>query len=835
MAGSTPLSRRFSRAVSNDIAVAVVVGAAYWLAAELGLQLALIERNITPLWPPSGIAVVALLRFGRRLWPAIAIAAFLVNLPISESALAAAATAVGNTIAPLIAATLLLATGFHTRMDRPRDVVALVGLAALLSMVFSATIGSGTLVLSDAIADDRFPSAWSVWWTGDAVGVLVFAPLLLLLSTIRVDRRVAFRWSTALEAGALGVLVLVVAAYAVTSDVQMLFLVLPVVGWVAWRFGQAGAAPAVVIVCVAATWAAVEGRGPFAGSPLSDTMLKLQAFNVSIALTAFLLAAVVEERTRARRALERAAADLESRVGRRTAELSAANERLEREVAERREAEIRLRRSQRALAEAHEVARIGTWEWDVRTGEVQWSDEMYRIYGAEPQSFPVTFDKAMERVPADDQSRIRENVQSALESGRRRVGDIEYRVVFPDGQTRHLFGRARLTRDADGTPVRMLGIVQDVTERRQFEREHRIADTLQTALLPRSFDDIDGVELSARYVPAEVGFNAGGDWYDVIPITPSTVALVIGDVAGHGLEAASLMGQLRMAIRAYALENHPPHVVAARGEALLRELAPDQMVTMLYIVLDLDTLDGRLVNAGHPPPLVVNGDVASFLDAPPGPPLGMGGHPRFTETSVRIEPGSTLVLYTDGLVDRRDLALDEGLERLVRIAGEHAASDAEGLCDLLLAEMVPGDVTDDVALLAFRQLPVPAGGVHLRIDAEPRTLARVRRSLHRWLSVNGIPSSVSQEIVLASTEAVTNSIRHAYGPGSGWVEIQARLDDGHVDVEVRDGGGWRPLRGGDGGRGLGMIHACMPEVTIERGRSGTTVRMRRPVSREERR
>ncbi|MGH2526266.1 MAG: MASE1 domain-containing protein, partial [Actinomycetota bacterium] len=115
MARSPPASRRFSPPLSNDLVVAAVVGAAYWLAAELSLQLALIERNITPLWPPSGIAVVALLLFGRRLWPTIAVAAFAVNLPISETALAAAATAVGNTLAPLIAATLLLATGFHSR------------------------------------------------------------------------------------------------------------------------------------------------------------------------------------------------------------------------------------------------------------------------------------------------------------------------------------------------------------------------------------------------------------------------------------------------------------------------------------------------------------------------------------------------------------------------------------------------------------------------------------------------------------------------------------------------------------------------------------------------
>src|SRR6059036_611302 len=162
----------------------LIVGFAYYLAARLGLRVALIERNVTPLWPPTGIAVVAFLLLGRSVWPGVSLAAFLVNLPITPNPLAAAATAAGNTLAPFAAAELLRAADFRKEIDRLRDAAAIVA-AALLGMLISATIGTWTLQLSDIITADRFASAWAVWWTGDAMGVLVVAPFLLSLFVFR--------------------------------------------------------------------------------------------------------------------------------------------------------------------------------------------------------------------------------------------------------------------------------------------------------------------------------------------------------------------------------------------------------------------------------------------------------------------------------------------------------------------------------------------------------------------------------------------------------------------------------------------------------------------------
>ena len=560
------------RITRDDLVAIVVLGVLYYAAARLGLRLAIVERNITPLWPPTGLALVAFLRYGRRLWPGVAIAALLVNLPITNLP-AAVLTAAGNTLAPMVAAWLLERVGFRQQIDRVRDVVALVGLGALFSMTISATIGSAALVLSSRIEPDGFWTAWTVWWTGDAMGILVVAPFLLCVLTWNdVQPKLGLRRLP--EALVMAVLLLGATVFAMWNTGQLLFLLPPIVGWIAWRFQLRGAAPAVLLVSTVAAWAATRQVGWFADLSLTEEMLTLQLFNATIAFTAFFLSALVSERTLAREGLQRAADDLDVRVRQRTAQLVEANEHLGHEITERRDAETKLRRSEHELAEAQDLARLGRWEWDLGAGTVSWSDDLYRIHGYEPGAFPMTFEKAVELVPEEDRQRIERNLAAALAMRQRELPDIEYRIVRPDGELRALLGRARLFFDETGSPVRMLGVVQDVTERVDYDRQHRIAETLQRALLPQDLPTVDGLALAARYLPAEVGFKAGGDWYDVIPLAGGKVGLVIGDVAGHGLEAASVMGQLRMAVRAYALEGHRAgrrrrarRLGAARGRA----------------------------------------------------------------------------------------------------------------------------------------------------------------------------------------------------------------------------------------------------------------------------
>ncbi|HJS27115.1 MAG TPA: SpoIIE family protein phosphatase [Actinomycetota bacterium] len=809
------------------VAGCALLAGVYAAAAFFSLRLAIVEENVTPLWPPTGIAVAALLLFGTRWWPGIAIGALVVNLPITPSPLAAAATAAGNTLAPVLAVWILRRARFRTELDRPRDVVVLL-VAALFSMTVSASIGAGTLVLSDQVPAGDFWTSWSVWWAGDSMGVLVVAPFLLVLWNRAHHRYPPPRRLELLELFVVLALLAAVALFAVTAEVSMLFVALPFVGWASWRFEQSGAAPAALLVSSAATWAAVGDRGPFMGADLVDRMITLQGFNATVAFTAFFLAALVSERARSRQALERGAADLEARVQRRTTELSEANQRLAAQIAERREAESRLRRSERQLAEAHEVANIGAWEWDLAGDEVSWSEEMFRIHGAEPGAFQVTFERAIEFIAEADRPRIRRNTEVALEQRRAEVPDVEYRIELPDGRTKHLHARSRFSLADDGTPVRMFGIVQDVTERHEFEREHRIADTLQRSLLPASFPEMDGVSIAARYVPAERGLAAGGDWYDVIALGAGRVALVIGDVAGHGLEAASLMGQLRTAVRAYALEGHPPTVVAERTDALMHEVAEDEMATLLFVALDVEACSATIVCAGHPPPIAIGPGGARLLEVDLAPPLGFGPRSGFRASTATVQTGDTLLLYTDGLIDRHDLAIDLGLRRLLAAAEANREADPDELCDQLLSAMVSGDVSDDIAVLAVCLAPTAPGDLRLRIPAEPDALSQMRRRLARWLDAAGVPADVRGDVVLASSEAAANSIRHAYGPSRAWVEVEAAVSSDEVHVVVRDRGRWRAPRG-RGGRGLSVIEACMRSVEIDRGAAGTEVRMRRPI------
>src|SRR6478735_12797732 len=224
-------SRYASRA--RRVAVALGIGVAYYLSARVGLRLSLVGNDVTPLWPPTGVAVAALIVFGRTYWPAVALAALAVNLPISANPLAAAVTAVGNTLAPVVAVTLLQRVGFRRQLDRQRDAIAIVFLGALASMLVSATIGAATLLASGSITTAQLPAAWAVWWTGDAMGVLAVAPFLLCLPLFWEQRRWPVRqW---LEAATVIVVASAVIAAASVTQLPVLSLALPVLGWAAWR------------------------------------------------------------------------------------------------------------------------------------------------------------------------------------------------------------------------------------------------------------------------------------------------------------------------------------------------------------------------------------------------------------------------------------------------------------------------------------------------------------------------------------------------------------------------------------------------------------------------
>lgn len=281
-----------------------LTAAAYYLAARLGLRLDLVAHQVTPLWPPTGIALVCLQRFGVRLWPAVAVAAFLVNLPLSPSMLAAVLITAGNTLAPVCAVLLLRQVDFRPDMTRLRDALALVFLGALGGMTISATVGAAALVATGGVSPGAFWSTWSVWWVGDAMGVLVVAPVLIVATAPRRPFRLR-PWrvveAVRVVAGTCGSLLL-----AIHSPISALYPVFPFLIWAAVRFQHRGSAVCALLASLITVHAAATGAGPFGGDDLVVNMATLQIFNATTALTALLLSAITAQRDRAHRDVQRA-------------------------------------------------------------------------------------------------------------------------------------------------------------------------------------------------------------------------------------------------------------------------------------------------------------------------------------------------------------------------------------------------------------------------------------------------------------------------------------------------------------------------------------------------
>jgi serine phosphatase RsbU (regulator of sigma subunit) len=247
-----------------------------------------------------------------------------------------------------------------------------------------------------------------------------------------------------------------------------------------------------------------------------------------------------------------------------------------------------------------------------------------------------------------------------------------------------------------------------VQNARLYANQRAAAETLQRSLLPDRLPAIPRMELAARYLPGGPGLEVGGDWYDAFPLRDGALALVMGDVIGRGVSAASLMGQLRNGLRAYALEGHSPAAVIDRLNELACGLGLGYVATVVYGVLDPERGELRVANAGHPPPLLIGHDRATaFIDAPPGLPLGVQRGTRYAETTVALPAGTAVAFYTDGLVERRTSSLDEGLAVFERAASE-APADAEQMCAHILDCAPAGDgaLSDDTALLVVRRLPI---------------------------------------------------------------------------------------------------------------------------------
>jgi signal transduction histidine kinase/serine phosphatase RsbU (regulator of sigma subunit)/DNA-binding response OmpR family regulator len=378
----------------------------------------------------------------------------------------------------------------------------------------------------------------------------------------------------------------------------------------------------------------------------------------------------------------------------------------------------------------------------------------------------------------------------------------------------------------------------------RLQRQHEVALTLQRSLLPERLPDVPGLVLAARYLPASDDVEVGGDWYDATVLPDGRVALSVGDVEGHGVHAATVMGQLRTAVRAGVLEGLGPGEVVQQLELLVDRFSTSCTATLFLGYLDPVT--GRLdwVNAGHPPPLLVPaGRSARWLEDETCPPVGaaFGSRPRVRSTVLGRR--AQLLLYTDGLVERRSSQLDVGLDWLLRDAGAalRTTDGADETVDALLARMPAPDAgSDDTAVLLVRLLPeatATAEGRWQPLDVEfsyaatPRAAAAMRVDLRDNLRRAGVDDETAFEVVIGASEAVNNAVEHAQAPVRPQVEVALTVAADALHVTVQDFGSWRERPPAlDRGRGSTLM-AAVADVRVTPTATGTTVVLERRAGR----
>jgi PAS domain S-box-containing protein len=433
----------------RDVLAFALVAGTYIGAAKLGLELSVAHGVITPVWPPTGIALAALIILGPRFWPAVALGAFVSNATSGVSIEVAAVISIGNTLEALAGVYLLRRVGFRPSLERGRDVLALAVLAAFVSTTLAATNGVTTLAIAGSAAASPYGSAWVLWWLGDAMGDLLVAPLLLIWATRppKLDRT---RTLEALTVFAL--LGGVSSAIFLGGLWRYPYPIFPLLVWATLRFRQLGAATGSFVVAAIAVAGVVAGETPLGGD-LTTKVQVLQALLAFVAVSLLVLGATLSEREQA-------------------------NE---------------------SLAEAQQLAHLGSWEWEIASDRVAWSSELFRIFGVDPRADALTFESFLDHVHPDDRARVRAEVERALAA--RRPFEVNHRIVLDNGTERAVHSRGRVVVDAAGVPNRMVGTAQDVTERRRLEE---VRDNILSAVsheLRTPLTSILGFALTLRERP----------------------------------------------------------------------------------------------------------------------------------------------------------------------------------------------------------------------------------------------------------------------------------------------------------------------------------------------
>src|SRR5437773_3273890 len=426
-------SRRFSGLPAIGILTAV-----YFIAGKLGLMLASLHASASPVWPAAGIALAALLVLGYRVWPAIFVGAFLVNLTTAGNVATSLAIASGNTLEAVCGAWLVNRfAGGTTVFDRPQGVFKFA-LAAVFSTIIGPAFGITSLALAGFADWTNYGAIWLTWWLGDTTGDLLIAPLIILWS-IASKRR--WNRSEAVEAGIL-LLLLFILSEAVfcgwltipARNYPFPFVIFgPIAIWTAFRFAQRETATGIFILSAFAIWGTMHGFGPFVGETKNQSLLSLQSWTTVLTITAMALSAGMAERGRAEEAL--------------------------------RESEARINLAANA-------ANLGLWFWNIQDDEL-WVTEQWRKLFGFAQSEPVSFDRVFQVVHPDDRERTKQLVQQMFEGGGGEY-ENEYRITRPDGSTRWMAGYGSVELDERGKPAFARGVSRDITGRKLAEEKFQL-------------------------------------------------------------------------------------------------------------------------------------------------------------------------------------------------------------------------------------------------------------------------------------------------------------------------------------------------------------------------
>ena len=782
------------------ILLIVLVAAAYIVFAKIGFSLAFKTKQVTAVWPPTGIALAALLLLGYRIWPGIWLGAFVSNAISQEPILTAAGVAIGNTLGPFVGAFLLRQlVGFDNALERLRDVLGLVLIGSAVAMTISATNGVLNLALAGLVLWSDYPSTWWLWWTGDAMGVLLVAPLLLTWATK------SRRWEPArrgpLEIVALGTVLVATSWFSFMTTFPFAYPLYPFIIWTGLRFRQRATTLAIALISAIAIWGTIHGLGPFTSGSLDNRLIFLVTFLAVLALTGLVLGAV---------------------------------------TAERRLAAAQLEAAERRFQVLAEIVPQMVWTADA-TGWIDWYNQRWYEYTGQTSKEAAGWGW-QRAVHPEDFPRVMRGWPRSIATGV--PFELESRIRGHDGTFRWFLIRAEPLQDKSGAVVRWYGTNTDVDDqKRALQETTRVAETLQSAFLPSRLPVRPDLRFDALYLAAEQEALIGGDWYDAFELPGGHIVISIGDVVGHGVHAAVAAGRIRHAIFAMAFDTLEASTILAKVNRMM-QFQKNTVATALVAVIAPDLTTMRYASAGHPPPMIATPTSPAQSLSYGSLPLGVGGLPQLESHNVPLQRNAAVVFYTDGITEfGRDI---ESAEKLLRDALDRLVSDvpnAHPASVLQRAVMGSARPLDDAVLMVLQLAPAPANATLDDLElsktwafhsSDPYSAHSSRHELMSFIRrfVTSDDDLFSIELIFG--EILANTVKHA--PGLVKVDIDWRGI--HPIVTIVDSGPgllrFAPMLPqnnlSENGRGLFLIKTLAQDVRVESTASyGTKMMMTLPV------